>query len=673
MALMTTVGLQFLARDRSRTGMASFGRSINNIRRRVMGMASAFLVAAGIGGIGYMIKKQMEAIDTTAKLADRIGMSTENLVALQHAAEITGMETAAMNKAMETFIRRLGEVRMGVGQATYSLEALGLTADDLVTKTPWEALKVVADRMKNLGTSADEAAAASYLFGTRAKEILTLLRQGSKGIEAFRAEADRLGLTFSRFDAAQVEAANDALTRMRDVFTGLFRQITIQMAPYIEALADKFVDAATEGEGMGEKVVNAFEIMSLAAVKFGVIIQMMGIRYKQLSVIALQSTATNLEILEVLDNFVPVLKGIEILFKRKFGVGFGEFAAELHENAEQWKTDLADLEKATKEKGSAIERFYDDLRKRAAKWQVVFEARAKQLAAAEPAVEQAKVIISADEDIIKAAREKMEALRHMDYMTRMERIENLRAYVEANAGALEEVEEAAKILNDEILALERSRVDAMKVWAAELRENQEDNALYRAEKWRETGEKIQRSTSDAFYNMIAEGMSWRDAMEGLFHDIFRAFSRMIADMIAEQMAFYAIQPAMNWLMGTTMGAIGGALGGGDAGMTAQQQAATPGWTYRFQEGGIAWRPQLTMIGEIPEAVVPLSGGRSIPVEMRGGGERSTTIIIRNEGSEKLEITQAEEYFLGEQRTLDIVMKAAQTDGPYRRSIAQIKR
>ncbi|MBA7696192.1 hypothetical protein ES703_104835 [subsurface metagenome] len=144
-------------------------------------------------------------------------------------------------------------------------------------------------------------------------------------------------------------------------------------------------------------------------------------------------------------------------------------------------------------------------------------------------------------------------------------------------------------------------------------------------------------------------------------------------MIAEQMAFYAIQPAMNWLMGTTMGAIGGALGGGDAGMTAQQQAATPGWTYRFQEGGIAWRPQLTMIGEIPEAVVPLSGGRSIPVEMRGGGERSTTIIIRNEGSEKLEITQAEEYFLGEQRTLDIVMKAAQTDGPYRRSIAQIKR
>jgi len=49
-------------------------------------------------------------------------------------------------------------------------------------------------------------------------------------------------------------------------------------------------------------------------------------------------------------------------------------------------------------------------------------------------------------------------------------------------------------------------------------------------------------------------------------------------------------------------------------------------------GGIAYRPQLALIGDNPsrtgEAVVPLTGNRAIPVEMRGGGQSPQTIVIQ---------------------------------------------
>lgn len=52
----------------------------------------------------------------------------------------------------------------------------------------------------------------------------------------------------------------------------------------------------------------------------------------------------------------------------------------------------------------------------------------------------------------------------------------------------------------------------------------------------------------------------------------------------------------------------------------------------FSAGGIADRPTFGLIGEggRPEAIVPLSGGRSIPVEMKGGGGGDTYIVADHE-------------------------------------------
>jgi len=227
----TRLALELLAKNKTGRTLAGFNRQIGGTTRTLRRLAGAALAVGGVAGFGYMIKQQMAAIDTTAKLSDRLGMTIEALVGLQHGAKIAGVDTETLNKSLEMFSRRLGEVDMGVGQAKYALDKLGLNYKALIDKSPDAAIGIVADQINSLRTQAEKAAAANYLFGRSGQKLLNLFEKGSTGIRELRAEAVKLGLAFDRIDAAKVEAANDALTRVKALFTGLFRQATIELAP----------------------------------------------------------------------------------------------------------------------------------------------------------------------------------------------------------------------------------------------------------------------------------------------------------------------------------------------------------------------------------------------------------------------------------------------------------
>jgi len=265
----TRAEVDFITKYTGRSNMRQLSGDIRSATGLMKRMAGGALAVGGIGGLAYMLKRTKDNIDATAKLSDRLGMTTEKLIGLQHAAKINGVEQSGLNKSMEVFSKRLGEVDMGVGQARYALDKLGLSADALAEKAPDEAIAIVADQIKNLETQSEKAAAANYLFGRSGTQLLNLFEQGSAGLAHYQAEVERLGVTYSRVDAANVEAANDALARMKDKMQGVVNKITIEMAPHIESLADLMTDTMDGGVDMGGAVTSAFASMSIGAMKFG--------------------------------------------------------------------------------------------------------------------------------------------------------------------------------------------------------------------------------------------------------------------------------------------------------------------------------------------------------------------------------------------------------------------
>jgi tape measure domain-containing protein len=162
------------------------------------------------------------------------------------------------------------------------------------------------------------------------------------------------------------------------------------------------------------------------------------------------------------------------------------------------------------------------------------------------------------------------------------------------------------------------------------------------------------SFGEAFKGIITGSMTVREALAGLFQSIANSFADMVAQMIAEwikMMILKGIEAIINPMAG--LGNLGGGISSGlSSGFSAGAASAVPtdaaGWgasfgtSLKFANGGIApggftafanggmvTGPTMGLVGEgrYNEAIVPLPDGKSIPVELAGGGSSSPTVIV----------------------------------------------
>jgi len=67
--------MRLSAQNEAKGVMAGFRRDIDTAARAMRRMAIGALAVAGVGGMGYMIKRTMQSIDATAKLSDQFEFS----------------------------------------------------------------------------------------------------------------------------------------------------------------------------------------------------------------------------------------------------------------------------------------------------------------------------------------------------------------------------------------------------------------------------------------------------------------------------------------------------------------------------------------------------------------------------------------------------------------------
>jgi len=650
MAINSDVTTTYKAIDKSRSATTSFITGMKRVSSSVLNLKTAIVGAVGAAGLGYMIKKQMEEIDAAAKMADRLNMATEELVAFQHGAELSGVATSSLNKGLEIFSRRLGEVQMGTGEAQRALDLLNLSADDLADLSPDKAIYEVADAINELETQSQKAAAANYLFGRSGQQLLNLFDKGSRGLMAYRDEVDKLGLSFSRIDAAKVEAANDAMTRARRVFTGLQRTATIEIAPYIERAATAFTEFATSGEGVGAKMMSVFEGMSLGVTKVGSLTRTLPAYWYAVEAASRQSLAAVYDMAGAMTNLDELFKGLkrpgwEQTYK-ELAAGQRTKAAQLMEQGGKALAEAIEAE-------NRVQQWFDDVRNRQGRTAGSSAMSADAaMEAMFPGFSKMKAEISAvagdnawfglGRKVSASFDQAGTAARKFFYEVKSSGLDALDTTVKAAEQwrcSLDAAEQSAQTVRDRTAALARM-YDAMGIYderayavrmsllnqeVAEFRKlkiSETDIALYQLERQREALEEHARRSQDLLAGMNAafiamdrgrmtlgefgyqaahtmrdemanmfdavtlEGASWRDAMTSYFTDVGRAWVRMINEMAAQQMFQSTIQPAYSWL---TSAITAGVTGGFTGGSTASAPTlGSPGVTgpHVLHGGGI---------------------------------------------------------------------------------------
>jgi len=236
-----------------------FGKSIGAIGKRVARFRAVVGLAA-VAGLTLLIKQAFSAIDAMGKLSGNIGIATDKLAGFHLAAELGGVSAALMDKSLIKMTRSVGQAGQGLSTQVRAFAQLGLTFDDLKNKTPSEQFEAIADGMTGIATASERAAVAADIFGRSGVELINILGGGAAALQAAQAEADAFGLSVSGIEAKQVEQANDAFLKVKRALTGIGRQIAIAVAPLVEHLSEKFIEAATAGGGIGNVVAKGMKI-----------------------------------------------------------------------------------------------------------------------------------------------------------------------------------------------------------------------------------------------------------------------------------------------------------------------------------------------------------------------------------------------------------------------------
>ena len=229
-----------------------------------IGKLAKYTAAAAAAGAALaigLIKQGLSSVDALAKQARAAGGSIDALQGLERAAKDAGLAEGVAAKEALNLNRALGEARRGTGMAAQELRRLGLDAEKLSRLDTDEKMASIADAMRDQGYSADQTQIALRNLGIRNKEMVLLFGEGGDAIREATEEMKALGLSVSDIDAAKIEQANDAFSRIKDVIKGIANTIAIYAAPYVKALAERFTDAAKESGGFGSAIERAFTLL----------------------------------------------------------------------------------------------------------------------------------------------------------------------------------------------------------------------------------------------------------------------------------------------------------------------------------------------------------------------------------------------------------------------------
>lgn len=152
---------------------------------------------------------------------------------------------------------------------------------------------------------------------------------------------------------------------------------------------------------------------------------------------------------------------------------------------------------------------------------------------------------------------------------------------------------------------------------------------------------------DVFSGLILEGRELQDILRDILNSIARMFFSYASGQITSG-------------IGSVFGLQAGARG-----------AVFPGHFEAFAQGSPrVTRPTLGLIGEgsRPEAVVPLPDGRSIPVDMRGGGDGGPNVTINVMAMDSQDVMRALSKPEVQRMLFGMTAKAARTDTQARRAI-----
>jgi len=239
-------------------------KGMDKVKSAIFSVTGAVLALAGVGGIGALIKSGADYADSLIKTATKLGDTTEGIQAMHYAMGLAGLDFEQGDKLVQKWTRTVSEAAQGSSAASSELRELGLSAQQLARMTPTQSLETLTTALNGVELQSDKVRIATALFGKEGADMITVLAEGNNVFKDAAAEIAALGISIDSVEAKKIENANDALGRVGAVVKGIGEKFAALLAPWIEYVANKFLQWVKDVGGAEVIVGKAMQGMRTA-------------------------------------------------------------------------------------------------------------------------------------------------------------------------------------------------------------------------------------------------------------------------------------------------------------------------------------------------------------------------------------------------------------------------
>lgn len=260
--------------------MKDFGNKVQNVGKqlsKISGVAAGALTA--LGGIAA---KSLQGADELDTLAQKTGVSTDELQKWSYASELVDVDISTMTGAM-------AKMKKGMGSGSKVFEELGIATKDAdgnfrsATDVFYDSLKALS----KIDNETERDIKAMELFGKSADELAGIIDDGGAALQQYGQEAENMGLIMDTETIGRLNEANDTVDKLKANMGMSFAQLGAtlmetfgpaleKVAGFIEQLTEKIRNLSPEQAEMIVKILAIVAIVGPLVTVIGGIISGIG-------------------------------------------------------------------------------------------------------------------------------------------------------------------------------------------------------------------------------------------------------------------------------------------------------------------------------------------------------------------------------------------------------------
>lgn len=221
--------------------------SIGKIAQTALGTAIGFLTAQVIpkiiNGLGDMVFGTAAAADALVEMSDKTGISTTSLQEFKYIGEQTGTSLETVTSSLARLTKGMAGAADGKGPVAEAFKTIGVSVTDASgnLRDSEIVFQDVLTALSLIPNETERDALAMQIFGRSAQELNPLILAGAAGLDAMRAEAQRLGIVMSEESLQSAAAFNDQWAALKMSFQGIVAQVGGALIPILSDLIQKYI------------------------------------------------------------------------------------------------------------------------------------------------------------------------------------------------------------------------------------------------------------------------------------------------------------------------------------------------------------------------------------------------------------------------------------------------